>query len=708
MALDYQQIFKKCFDSTKNALRITGVAGSLDGQITWNTGLGAITHILGPSDQGLSISAQGTNTLSIELDESGILTASATGGYQLSGAPETWDLDAIAGGADVDLTISIDGLAAQTITFSAADPLIGNFAAVTAAEAADVVNDQAVGFNGQDIGGTLLVIHDNIGQSRTLEVTGGTANATFAFPAGVGYGTGNVYLTGQLAFSSGLGPMVSHIAGPDDEDFYISSATGQDLVLRADGDAFFTFPAATHIAEWARPFTWDDSLGALIHIGGPTDEDLSIAAAANNDLLLQTSGTGHINVNNTAGGIEIDDNGLIEVTGRIKFHDGLTAVSQIRGPTDEALFIASDEDPLTHDTYYLYLGVNNEALLTLVGNQASLSSGGGPFNLTAVGDPLTLTVSIDGGAAETITFTATDPIIIANGGYGALTNDGLAAVINDQAVDFCSDSPALTRIYPRHAALSSTIEVTGGTARATLGYALATDRGLSTITLDGWLTWPAGLGARTGGHILGPSDQDFYINGETNRAITLTTSGTGHAVVSSAGGTITVNDDAAGITVTAVANGAATLSTSGTGHATVGTANNTLTVYDDAATGIGTNGHLHVGGLLTSDAARVIETIVMQAGSTAHVITVAATDHFIGVDCSAAAKQVNLEAAATAGTGRVLIIKDQSGNAGANPITIDADGGEHIDEADTYVINSNYGSVTLICTGTATNEWAVV
>ncbi len=50
--------------------------------------------------------------------------------------------------------------------------------------------------------------------------------------------------------------------------------------------------------------------------------------------------------------------------------------------------------------------------------------------------------------------------------------------------------------------------------------------------------------------------------------------------------------------------------------------------------------------------------------------------------------------------GRIYIIKDESGGAGTNNITVGTEGAEKIDGADTKVINSNYGSIRLYSDGT--------
>jgi len=86
--------------------------------------------------------------------------------------------------------------------------------------------------------------------------------------------------------------------------------------------------------------------------------------------------------------------------------------------------------------------------------------------------------------------------------------------------------------------------------------------------------------------------------------------------------------------------------------------------------------------------------------STAISTTATTADMIIG--CTAAPVTITLMAAATAGAGFTLVIKDQGGNAtGANAITIDASGAELIDGALTKDIKSQYGSVSIYCTGTA-------
>lgn len=99
----------------------------------------------------------------------------------------------------------------------------------------------------------------------------------------------------------------------------------------------------------------------------------------------------------------------------------------------------------------------------------------------------------------------------------------------------------------------------------------------------------------------------------------------------------------------------------------------------------------------------------VQGGLTQKVTTTAVTYTALVTDvviaCSAGGITINLPAAATAGSGKTFTVKDLNGNAGTSNITLDADGTETIDGTTTKLINTNYGSVTLVTNGTT---WMIV
>lgn len=89
--------------------------------------------------------------------------------------------------------------------------------------------------------------------------------------------------------------------------------------------------------------------------------------------------------------------------------------------------------------------------------------------------------------------------------------------------------------------------------------------------------------------------------------------------------------------------------------------------------------------------------------ATSYIASVA--NYYIGVTDTSLAPTITLPAAATVGAGKVLVIKDESGGAGTNNITIDGNGSETVDGGLTFAINNNYGSVNLMCDGSNWFIW---
>jgi hypothetical protein len=232
------------------------------------------------------------------------------------------------------------------------------------------------------------------------------------------------------------------------------------------------------------------------------------------------------------------------------------------------------------------------------------------------------------------------------------------------------------------------------------------------INLAKPIVFDTGLGAVT--QVTGPTDQNLLVYAGTGRNLVLGANAAGpYLTVSTAGAqvtgaltTTTTVDVGTNITFTAASAHTITgpsdqnvsLLTAGTGITYMGSAGSAT------ALAVLASGAVTVSTLCTLNAGLVLETTA--TSSTPYAVL--ATDHVILIDCSGGAKTVNLQAAATAGTGRRIVVKDQSGNSGANNITVTPNGTEKIDEAATAVIASNYGSLTLVCGGTAGNEWSIV
>lgn len=90
---------------------------------------------------------------------------------------------------------------------------------------------------------------------------------------------------------------------------------------------------------------------------------------------------------------------------------------------------------------------------------------------------------------------------------------------------------------------------------------------------------------------------------------------------------------------------------------------------------------------------------VFPYASKAASYTLTSSDYIIGVTDTSAARVMSLPAAPS--TGQVFVIKDQSGAASNGNLSVDVTGGVvTIDGATSYVISSNYGSITVYFNGT--------
>jgi phage tail sheath protein FI len=145
-----------------------------------------------------------------------------------SGNTETYDLNAIDSGNPVNLTVRVDGGVVQTITFASTDPLISAFAAVTAEEVVNVINQQLVGgaaeLNGA--GTAVLITSDTYGSDSIIQVTGGNANDV---TNGLNFGTG-------ATTGSGDAGDMSAVTGAEIET-WLEASTGLNAVA---GDLLVT------------------------------------------------------------------------------------------------------------------------------------------------------------------------------------------------------------------------------------------------------------------------------------------------------------------------------------------------------------------------------------------------------------------------------------------------------------------------------------
>jgi hypothetical protein len=176
----------------------------------------------------------------------------------------------------------------------------------------------------------------------------------------------------------------------------------------------------------------------------------------------------------------------------------------------------------------------------------------------------------------------------------------------------------------------------------------------------------------------------------------------GVGTVTSVSGTGTVS----GLTLTGSVTSSGSLTLGGTLSLTSGQVTTALgfTPLSTAVTSLSAGGNIVLSGSTGSvTISRVdgFQTVVTaNAGSTYSLLT---TDQYFGTTRpSTGALTVTLPLGSTLTAGRQYVIKDESGNAGAagRNITIARSGSDLIDGATSRVINSNYGSLTVMWTGT--------
>jgi hypothetical protein len=147
-------------------------------------------------------------------------------------------------------------------------------------------------------------------------------------------------------------------------------------------------------------------------------------------------------------------------------------------PTPAMVVSAAAEPFILDDGDRIVLSVDGGADedATFNGSAAQIPAGGaGPFALV---DGQTLTLRFDGGAEQTVTLAAADFADI-----GAATADELAAVINAQIADGRATVEAgILTLSSDTEGSSSQVEVTGGTANPTLGFAAGVTSGAGNAT----------------------------------------------------------------------------------------------------------------------------------------------------------------------------------------------------------------------------------
>jgi len=130
------------------------------------------------------------------------------------------------------------------------------------------------------------------------------------------------------------------------------------------------------------------------------------------------------------------------------------------------------------------------------------------------------------------------------------------------------------------------------------------------------------------------------------------------------------------------------------------TATGNLTVSGSSILGDSTSDSTTINGAVTLNGS-----IYFRATLVSATYTVLSTDYIIGANSSGSSFGITLPSVASTTTGRVIIIKDETGFSTTNPIYISASSGETIDGDSIITIDSEYTSIGLYCTSTG---WHII
>lgn len=222
--------------------------------------------------------------------------------------------------------------------------------------------------------------------------------------------------------------------------------------------------------------------------------------------------------------------------------------------------------------------------------------------------------------------------------------------------------------------------------------------------------------------IVVPSDANNNINvvGDGVYITTVGNAATNTLTIEPAGGLTTLYTENTGTATPMAGNlnvlGTAPIATTGSGDTITISSNGTIaTSYvEDSGTAVPSGGILNVlggvgittsgsGNTVTISSSGVVSFNYTNVTSAESPYTVLSTDEYISVDCSLGDVQLDFFNAPT--FKRIWVIKDRTGNAAVNNITITTPGGTvTFDGLTTYTMNSNYQAIQLLANSTPTYE----
>lgn len=304
--------------------------------------------------------------------------------------------------------------------------------------------------------------------------------------------------------------------------------------------------------------------------------------------------------------------------------------------------------------------------------------GGTGVTTTGAGNTVTISLTGSGGAVESFqvdahTAPGTNPVLPTAGGLVTVTGGQVAAGTTTNVIR--TDSLA---------ANTYTIEVqrSQAVASSTVG-----DNGVSHFSSNQFAVDGNGFVTLAGGS--GPPILDFIVQTGTSPVVPSSGAVTFNGAVVSAG-THPVRTDGTGANTMAleVQISQAIASTDAT---KIG-----LSAFDSAFFSVDANGFV-------TAATPVLGIAYTNVNHAASPYTVLSTDYYISVDCSGGTVTLNFPNAPTAK--RLWVIKDRTGSASTNNITLTTPGGTvTFDGLTSYIMNSNYQAINLLANATPTYE----
>jgi len=525
------------------------------------------------------------------------------------------------------------------------------------------------------------------GGTLTIASTGGGAGGGIFTQADAS----NAYTTSSI--------LVGNAAAPSDTLTVVGSMSGSGI-LQTVGAA--TFGSTLNVS------------GALS--GSSTLAGLGITATS---LDLQSGGITNAGV--IAGATDITaSNNIVAIGGFFGDGSGITGISA------DAIDITSSSDTVSYNLVFTE-GFQTDGSRGLAGNTGLLYNPGAAQLSTSAGIQVLGNSVFEGtlGVSGTATF-GTDSVVI-DGAAGTLSASagmqvvgatilgntlavsGNTAIIASASVGTTTptaqfhvsgtQSEVLLRVDGPPAGVGNTgawLLLTGsrgsdGSAMAALG--IGTNDPRQALDVNGYIS----IGRSGGAYIMVNDDTDTWIR-------------FGHAGSDSmqfrAGGLNFLEFDENGLDIARINPDGVDIDFQ------VATAGNDYTIFAEGSSdlvGIGTETPSHT--LTVAGTLGVTGTALFGGGIThnrtaitAATYTILVTDYYLGVDSTSNQVALTLPAAATAGAGKTYIMKDETGAASSNDITITGDGSETIDGAGTLTVNQPYVSIGLYTDG---SNWFV-